>query len=90
MATNFGFNQYNKPTPHKVSVIIDFIVGFLSILTAWMTTAAFISHKVSDIVGSAVTGLIIPLLLLAKRMFGSDTNVTTVPVADVSEIKEDK
>ena len=88
MATKFGFKQFSRPTPHKMSIAIDFLVGFLSILNAWMTTASFISHHISDIVGSAVTGLLIPLLLLFKRMFGTDTDMSKVPIEEVSEIKE--
>lgn len=88
MATKFNFQQFNKPTPHKISVLIDFLVGFISILNAWMTTASFISHHISDIVGSIVTGLLIPLALLAKRMFGTDVDVSKVAIEEVSEIKE--
>lgn len=87
MATKFGFKQFNRPTPHRLSIAIDFFVGFLSILNAWMTTASFVSHHISDMVGSIVTGLLIPLCLLGKRMFGTDTEAS-IPATEVSEVKE--
>lgn len=85
----FGPKQVNNPTPQKVSLIIDFSVGALSIMCAFFTSASYVSHMFSDIFGSVSTGLLIPLALLAKRFFGNGSGTKAdVPRDQVSEIKE--
>ena len=68
----FGLKQINNPTPRSKSILFDVIVASLSVINAWMTTAAYISHEVSDIIGSIITGLLIPMLLVFKRFFVCD------------------
>jgi hypothetical protein len=85
----FGPNQVNHPTPHGLSIWFDAMAGFLGIVNAWLLTAAYISHNVSDVVGSILSGLLIPSLLFFKRFFGSETSQTNIPVSKVSEIQEE-
>lgn len=85
-----GYDQRKKPTPGKVNDFFDFLAAVFGIMASFATTAAFISHTVSDIVSSVLTGLFIPILLAAKRFIGSDVEVKEVPVGDVQVIEEDK
>jgi len=83
----FGTKQLNNPTPHNVSMLFDFMAGALGIIGGFVTTAAFISHDVSDVISSVISALLIPLLLLAKRFFGVTTPPEDVPVDQVSEME---
>ncbi len=83
-----GLNQFNKPTPQRITILFDFLVGACSIISGSITAASFISHKVSDLITWAISTLLIPILLLAKRCFGSETTQTKIPIEDVAVIKD--
>lgn len=83
----FGSKQLRNPTPHKIGILMDFLSGVLSVVSAFFTTASFIDHDVSDIVTGIVSGLLIPILLLAKRFFGVPQTEDEVPVEDVTEVE---
>lgn len=85
-----GYDQRKKPTPGKVNDLFDFLAAVFGIIASFTTTAAFISHSVSDIISPVLTGLCIPILLAAKRFVGSDVKATDVPVGDVQVIEEEK
>lgn len=87
MAIKFGINQMGNPTPHNLSVWFDVAAGFLGIVNGWLLTAAYVSHNVSDILGSIISGLLIPSLLFFKRFFGSEVTQKRVDIEDVAEIK---
>lgn len=89
MAT-FGIKQVNHPTPQRIALLFDLLASAAGIISGFVTSAAFISHNVSDILSSILTALIIPLLLLFKRFFGADipAKETEVPLSQVTEIKE--
>ncbi|HYD90361.1 MAG TPA: hypothetical protein VEA37_02615 [Flavobacterium sp.] len=88
METKFGPKQINNPTPNWISNFIDFIVGVLGVVSAFLTTAAFIPQNVSDITSSIISGLATPILLYIKRYFGVTTGSTIVHIDDVTGIKE--
>lgn len=88
--SKFGFKQFYHPTPHKISVVIDFSVGCLAIVCAFLISAEYIPQVFSDIFSSISNGLLIPVALLAKRMWGSTPPKGKVDVEDVSEIKEEE
>lgn len=83
----FGSRQLKNPTPHNVSMLFDFMAGALGIIGGFVTTAAFISHNVSDVVSSVISALLIPLLLLGKRFFGVTTAPEAVPSEQVTEME---
>jgi hypothetical protein len=84
----FGFDQRNKPTPAKINLWVDFIVGICGVLAGFTTNAHFISHSVADVSGSVITALIIPVLLLFKRFFGNDGNAAeSTDTAKLPEMK---
>lgn len=84
----FGTSQFGKPTPAGVSTLLDFIASMLGIINAWLLTASYISHNFSDIAGSIITGLLIPVTLNLKRFFGVNTTQTDIPIEQVGEMKE--
>lgn len=84
----FGRRHMNNPTPHSIANLFDMLAGFLSIVNAWMITAPYISHSISDIAGSIISGLTIPSLLYFKRWFGKAIDSTTVSVDNVLEVKD--
>jgi hypothetical protein len=86
----FGLRQTNKPTPQRIALLFDLLAAACGIISGFVTTAAFISHGVSDVVSSLLTALVIPLLLLFKRFFSVDVDIskTTVPIADVKVMEE--
>ncbi len=86
----FGFDQTTKPTPQKINLLFDLIVGISGVVAGFVTTAAFISHGVSDVISSLLTALIIPVLLLFKRFFGAEVDARRVPIGDVKVIEEHK
>jgi hypothetical protein len=88
MAIKFGANQVNNPTPQRASIWLDAGAGFAGIVAAWLMTASYIPYAVSDIIGSVLTGLVIPSLLFFKRFFGDDTKQKNVSIDDVTEIKD--
>ncbi len=83
----FGSRQLKNPTPHNVSMLLDFIAGVLGIISGYVTTAAFISRDVSDVISSVISALLIPLILLAKRFFGVTEAPDEVSVDKVSEME---
>lgn len=84
----FGRKQVNYPTPHSIARLFDMLAGFLSIINAWMVTAAYISQSFSDIAGSIISGLVIPALLYFKSWFGKEVEGTTVKSDDVMEVRD--
>lgn len=86
----FGFGQVGKPTPRKWALFCEFGAGASSIIATWLVTAAYIPHTVSDVLSSILSGLFVPGFLLGKRLIGSDTEQTRVPIEEVSEIKEEQ
>lgn len=89
MPIKFGRKQLGQPVPQSVGAIADFVAGFLGIVSGFMTTAAFVPHKVSDIVSPIITALFIPLALYVKRFFGVPMSSNEqVDAADVTEIKD--
>jgi len=88
----FGIKQVNHPTPQRIALLFDILASACGIISAWMATASFISHTVSDAVGSALSGLVIPLLLLFKRFYGVDikAGITEVPIEDVKVMIDKK
>ncbi len=87
---NFGFGFYGKPTPNKINILFDVLSAALGIFASFFTSAAFISHKFSDIAVSIITGLLIPLCPVVKRLFSVDTEPgqKTVPIGDVKVMEE--
>jgi tetrahydromethanopterin S-methyltransferase subunit E len=86
----FGFDQTTKPTPQKINLLFDLIVGVCGVLAGFATSATFIAHSVADVISSMMTALIIPILLLCKRFFGAEVDTMNVPVGDVKVIEEHK
>lgn len=84
----FGPKQINNPTPRSKSILMDFLVGFCSVLSGFLTGASFIPHTWSDPLSTTLSTLIVPTLLLAKRMFGEEINRTSVNIDQVTEIKD--
>lgn len=85
----FGYDQRKKPTPGKVNDLFDFLAAVFGIIASFVTTAAFVSHTVSDVLSPVLTGLFIPILLAAKRFVGSSTTDKDIPVGDVKVIEEE-
>ncbi len=83
----FGTQQLKNPTPHNVSMLFDFLAGVCGIVAAFVTTASFIPHNVSDPISSIMTALFIPLLLLAKRFFGVSPHKDEIPAENVNEME---
>lgn len=89
--TKFGIRQTSNPTPQRIALLFDLLASACGIISGFVTTAAFVSHTVSDIISSILTALVIPLLLLFKRFFGVQVDEgTTVPIEDVKVIEEKK
>lgn len=88
----FGIRETNKPTPQRIALLFDLLAAACGIVSGFVTTAAFISHTVSDVISSLLTALIIPLLLLFKRFFSVDVDDSkkTVPISDVKVMEEPK
>ncbi len=86
MGIKFGSHQLKNPTPHNVSMLFDFLAGALGIIGGFITTAAFISHSVSDVLSSVISALLIPLLLLGKRFFGVTSAPEEIPSSQVTEM----
>ncbi len=89
-SVKFGSQQLRNPTPHHISMLFDFLAGACGIISGFVTTAAFISHNVSDVVSSILTALVIPMLLLSKRFFGVETPAGPIPKEDVIEMDTKK
>lgn len=90
-ATKFGLAQMKHPTPNRMAILFDLLASACGIISGFITSAAFISHSVSDVISSILTALIIPLLLLFKRFFGVEIEktVTEIPIENVA-VMEDK
>jgi hypothetical protein len=90
----FGLDQRNKPTPAKINLWVDLIVGIFGVFAGFTTNAHFISHSVADVSGSVITALIIPVLLLFKRFFGYDVNAAessdTTKLPEMKIVTEEK
>jgi hypothetical protein len=84
----FGFDQTSKPTPQKINLLFDLIVGVCGVLAGFATSAPFITHPVADVISSLTTALIIPILLLCKRFFGAEVQGSKVPIGDVKVVEE--
>ena len=84
----FGFNQTNKPTPQKINLMFDLIVGVCGVIAGFATSASFVTHDVADVVSSLLTALVIPILLLFKRFFGAEVDGTKIPIGDVKVVEE--
>lgn len=87
----FGLGQTGNPTPQRIAILFDVLASICGIVAGFVTTSAFISHNVSDIISSVLTALIIPILMVLKRFFGADIdNTKSVPIADVKVIDDTK
>ena len=86
----FGTEQLGNPTPHRVSMLFDFLAGACGIIAGFLATAAFIPNSVSNVLSSVITALIIPLLLLAKRFFGVEKEDKNVHIDNVVEMDTPK
>lgn len=86
----FGLGQTGNPTPQKIAILFDVLASICGIVAGFVTTSAFISHNISDIISSILTALVIPILMVLKRFFGVDVSGQSVPVADVKVIDEKK
>lgn len=86
----FGFNQYGKPTPNSMNILFDSLSAGLGIFASFFTHAAFVSHALSDIITSVISGLLIPLCPVVKRMFSVklETDQKTVPISEVQVMNE--
>jgi len=84
----FGIRQMNHPTPQRIAILFDLLASACGIIAAWVTTAAFISHNLSDILSSVLTGLGVPLLLLFKRFYGMDLPSGAVNKEDIKVMEE--
>ena len=84
-----GIDQFRRPTPNRINILFDFFVGFCGIVAGFCTGSTFISHKLGDIISSILSTLLIPILLLAKRCFGSEVTAHKVPIEYVAVIHEE-
>ncbi len=84
----FGPKQFNNPTPRSKSIMMDFFVGLSGIVSGFITSASFIPHGLSDPLSSIISSLVIPTLLLMKRMFGEEIDKAKFDIDDVTEIKD--
>ncbi len=85
----FGLGQTRKPTPARMNLLFDLLVGVCGVITGFISSASFISYELSDILTPIITALIIPLLLLFKRFFGAEISGTeVVSVQDATVLDE--
>lgn len=86
----FGIKQLSNPTPHKVGLLCDFLAAIFGIIAAYLTSASFVSHSVSDVLSSILTGLMIPIILVVKRFFGVEIDTKRIDTDQVTEVETKK
>lgn len=88
---NIKFNtaQLNNPTPRGVARVFKMIIAINAAVTIWLGTASYIPNNISNIFGS-ILSLVTLLCVALEPFFGVETAKTSVPIADVTEMKSNE
>lgn len=85
----FNRSQLRNPTPASVSFKINIGIAIFSAVGGWIGTAAFIPAKLSTILQS-VLSLLVLICVAMRPFFGVEPTPESVPSEDVKEIEDKK
>lgn len=84
----FGLSQRKKPTPERVTIIIDVVCSCMAGFIGWSATNDIMNAKLENVLTASFALLIIVIPRL-KPLWGVDVQSKTVPVEKVTGIDTD-